>query len=118
VLKAYISLDLRATQLKTSNIELDMKSHFILAEIDFRMESILRIFDKQNNKIETKICTIIKDKLLHMDNYTYISLNDENNIYRILFKDNGELIVTNCVPITTFTIETTNKYRNHSLRKI
>ena len=66
----YISLDLRATQLKTSNIELDMKTHFMLAEIDFRIESILRIFDKLNNKIETQICTIIKDKLLHMENYT------------------------------------------------
>jgi hypothetical protein len=106
----YISLDLRETQLKTSNIELDMKTHFMLAEIDFRIESILRIFDKLNNKIETQICTIIKDKLLHMENYTYISLNDENNIDRVLFKDNGELIVTNCVPITTITIATTNKY--------
>jgi hypothetical protein len=106
----YISVDLRASQLKTSNIELDMKTHFMLAEIDFRIESILRIFDKLNNKIETQICTIIKDKLLHMENYTYISLNDENNIDRVLFKDNGELIVTNCVPITTITIATTNKY--------
>jgi hypothetical protein len=82
----------------------------MLAEIDFRIESIFRIFDKLNNKIETQICTIIKDKLLHMENYTYISLNDENNIDWVLFKDNGELIVTNCVPITTITIATTNKY--------
>ncbi len=36
----YISLDLRETQFKTSNIELDMKTHFMLAEIDFRIESI------------------------------------------------------------------------------
>jgi hypothetical protein len=106
----YISLDLRATQLKTSNIELDMKTHFMLAEIDFRIESILRIFDKLNNKIETQICTIIKDKLMHMENYTFISLNNKNNIDRVLLKDNGELIVTNCVPITTITIATTNKY--------
>jgi hypothetical protein len=106
----YISLDLRATQLKTSNIELDMKTHFMLAEIDFRIGSILRIFDKLNNKIETQICTIIKDKLMHMENYTFISLNNKNNIDRVLLKDNGELIVTNCVPITTITIATTNKY--------
>ena len=45
-----------------------------------------------------------------MENYTYISLNDENIIDRVLFKDNGELIVTNCVPITTITKVTTNKY--------
>ncbi len=35
---------------------------------------------------------------------------DEKNIDWVLFKDNGELIVTNCVPITTITIETTNKF--------
>jgi hypothetical protein len=78
-----------------------MKTHFMLAEIGFRIESILRIFEKLNNKIETQICTIIKDKLLHMEKYTYISLNDDKNIDRVLLKDNGELIVTNCVPITT-----------------
>ena len=48
----YLTLDPQGTKLETSNIELDMKTHFMLAEVDYKFEALLRIIDNYNNKIE------------------------------------------------------------------
>ena len=106
----YLTLDPQGTKLETSNIELDMKTHFMLAEVDYKFEALLRIIDNYNNKIENQICNLLKDKLTLLANYTYLTLNDENNVARVIFKDNGELIITTCVDISKISIATSNKF--------
>ena len=55
----FLSHDSRSSKFETSNIELDMKNHFMLAENDFKFESILRIVNIYNNEIKSQVCSLI-----------------------------------------------------------
>ena len=106
----FLSNDTQALLLEVSNLELDMKNHFILAELDSYSNALLEIINKNFRIQMIRLCELIKYQLLNQENISYSELRDHDDHSVTIYKEDETYKLTNCVKIIEINVNPITKY--------
>ena len=104
----YITMNTRNAKLEEAEVNMNGKYHLVLADIDFKTNSMFEILNKYNDKIGLQLCNSIKLILKNLNRYEedYFIIYDSNNNELVLNKQDDELLVAKCINIEKLFLKT------------